>query len=81
MALREPHDGAHEYDPLKIPKLFTEITKGEVDEEAELDRVLEEMKELVDGSKGKRGDLAKQRTPAAAPMPIGEFRLERQAYK
>ena len=82
MWLKEPHDGAHQYDPRKIPKLFTEITKGEEDdEEALLDRALEEMKELMDGSRGKRGDVAKQGAPVAALMPVGQFRLERQAYK
>ena len=43
-ALAEPHHGAHKYDPLKIPKLFTEVTKIEDEsQEAALDRIFQEI--------------------------------------
>ena len=43
MLMKEPQDGAHQYDPSRIPKLFTEVGSTTKDE---LDEAIEELQRL-----------------------------------
>lgn len=75
MLRKEPHVGAQQYDPRKIPKLFTEVGLTTNDE---MDDLIEELKRL-DPSSSK--NLLSNVESVSAPAPEGHFRLERKAYQ
>ena len=75
-----------EYDPMKIPKLFTELNPAEIDADLDsednqlspFDAYRKEIwRRLIDDDEVEDG----QEMRVSAPMPEGEFKLSREFYK
>lgn len=79
-----PHIGAHAYDRLALPVGFSEtvedINSGGGDLEVTLATHIKKAREVfAAAASGKQ--LRKMPSEIAAPMPEGQFRMERDAYK
>ena len=72
--------GPNSYNPLRDPKLFSAVAEEGTDA---IEECLAEMKSLMDRAiRGKASTgLQGQTHQVAAPMPEGQFRIERKVYQ